>query len=178
MKDGGNKMTFPIKSFFIIVLFVLLSTIGCSGGTSESGFPEGCTAESYEFKGNNLVLSEISSKQSLYLFHNISDKDFWLNHPLTKDPGASAGWASSLSHGKWSALTINGTTAKTENFELTCSTMEQSGKTNYLDCRNVVKTCRIKNPVFNSEDSGSYWVAENKSLTNLVSDIKNRGISW
>jgi len=171
-------VNFSINLAVVLTIMIALTTLGCNGESSAPGFPEGCTAESYEFNGNNLVLSEISSKQSLYLFHNISNKDFWLNHPVTKDPGASAGWASSLSHGKWSALTINGVTAKIENFELTCSTMEQSGKTNYLDCRNVVKTCRIKNPVFNSKNSGSYWVAENKSLKNLVYDIKSRGISW
>ena len=171
-------MNFSINLAAVLTIMIALTTLGCNGESSAPDFPEGCTAESYKFNGKSLVLSKDSSKRSLFLFHNISGEDFWLNHPLTKDPGASAGWASSLSAGKWSALAINGATAKVENFELTCSTMDESGETNYLDCRNVVKTCRIKNPVFNPEDSGSYWVAENKSLNNLVYDIKSRGISW
>jgi hypothetical protein len=172
MKEGGNKMIFPIKSFFIIALFVLLSTIGCSADTSELGFPEGCTAESYEFRAQNVILNESSSKQSLYLLHNVSDKSFWLNHVMSKDPGASAGWASELNAGNWSAITIN-----LEDFEMNCTTLG-TGEVKDLNCEEVIKVCKFEKPVFNSEDSGSFWVAENKSLTNLLDDIKSRGIRW
>jgi hypothetical protein len=41
-----------------------------------------------------------------------------------------------------------------------------------------VKICKFEKPVFNSEDSGNYWVAENKPLTELLKAIKSRGINW
>ena len=165
-------MNFPIKHTVIVALFMFLSTIGCSGSSSESNFPEGCIAEGYEFKDNNLVLNESSLKQSLYLFHNISDKSFWLNHPVTKDPGASAGWGSELNTDNWSAIAMS-----TENFEINC-TILGTGEVKDLDCKEVVKVCKFEKPVFNTENSGSFWVAENKSLKDLLDAIKSRGISW
>lgn len=165
-------MIFSIRSFFIFGLFLLLSTVGCNGSSSESDFPEGCIAEGYEFKDNNLVLNGSSSKQSLYLFHNISDKSFWLNHVMSKDPGASAGWASELNADNWSATALG-----TENFEVNC-TILGSGEVKDLNCKDVVKVCKFEEPVFNSEDSGSFWVSENKPLTELLEAIKSRGISW
>jgi len=162
----------------LTALLILLPITGCHGEGSKSGFPETCMEEGIKFENNNLVLNEgSSSKQSLYLFHNISDKSFWLNHPVTKDPGASAGWASNLSPGNWSALTIDGTATDMENFEITCSIIGD-GKVDYLDCKKVIETCRFKDPVFNSENTGSYWVAEDKPLNSLLEAIKARGISW
>lgn len=171
-------MTLTTRNFIIALILLPLFTIGCTGNGSDSDLPSGCVSESYEFNGKNLVLSEISSKQSLFLFHNVSSKGLLLNHPVGKDPGASAGWASSLSAGKWSALAINGSSTKIENFEITCSTMDDSGKLDYLDCRNIIKTCRVENPVFSSGDSGSYWVSEDKPLNDLLDAIKSRGINW
>ncbi len=159
----------------LLFLIALSFTVGCQAGNSKSNFPEGCTEEGISYNGENLLLKDnSSSKQSLYLFYNISDKSFWLNHPVAKDPGASAGWASEVSSGNWSALTIN---SSPENFVMTCSIIGDDG-VKYLNCKDVVKTCRIENAAFNSGDSGSYWVAENKPLQDLTEAIKSRGISW
>jgi len=171
-------MKFRVNIVILVALLTLLSATGCHGDSSVSDFPQTCLEEGIKFKNNNLLLNEgSSSKQSLYLFHNISDKNFWLNHPVTKDPGASAGWASNLSPGNWSALAMDGAAIKIENFEITCSIIGD-GKVDYLDCKNVMKVCRFKEPVFNSENSGSFWVAEDKPLNNLLEAIKSRGISW
>ena len=165
-------MNYSIKSFFLIASSLLLLTMGCSGSTSKSGYPEGCVVQGDEFKDNNLVLNKSSSKQSLYLLHNISDKSYWLNHVMSEDPGASAGWGSELDTDNWSAIAMN-----KENFEMNCIT-SGSGEVKDLDCKEVVKICKFEKPVFNSEDSGSFWVAENQPLTDLLDAIKNRGISW
>lgn len=168
-------MTLSIKGIVITLILLPLLTVGCTTENSNTDFPKGCTAESYEYNGKNLILGEDSAEQSLFLFHNISDKEFWLNHPVTKDPGASAGWASSLEAGNWSALTISG---PIEDFSITCATMNEDGKLNYLECRNVLRACRVNNPDFKSGDSGSYWVAEDKSLDDLIKTINSRGINW
>lgn len=166
-------MNFPIKCFVIVSIFLLLFTIGCSGESSKSDFPKTCVEEGIKFENNNLVLNEgSSSKQSLYLLHNISDENLFLNHPLGKDPGASAGWSSILGSGNWSAIAMN-----TGNFEFNCSKMG-TGEVEHLNCKEVVKICKFEKPVFNSENSGSFWVAENKLLSNLLDAIKSREISW
>ena len=141
-------------------------------GSSESGYPEGCVVQGYEFKDNNLVLNESSSKQSLYLLHNVSGNSFWLNHVMSEDPGASAGWGSELDADNWSAIAMN-----RENFEMNC-TILGSGEVKDLDCKEVVKICKFEKPVFNSEYPESFWIAENQTLIDLLDAIKSRGISW
>jgi len=166
-------MNFPIKCFVTVSIFLLLFTIGCSGDSSKSDFPNTCVEDGFKFENNNLVLNEGSStKESLYLFHNISDENLLLNIAPQKDPGASAGWASDLGSGNWSAIAMD-----IEDFEFNCSKVGP-GEFKNLNCENVIKICRFKEPVFNSENNGSYWVAENKPLSNLLDVIKNRGISW
>lgn len=159
----------------LLYILVLSFTLGCQAGSSESDFPKGCTEQGINYKESDIVLNIGSeSNQSLYLFHNKSDKSFWLNHPLGKDPVASAGWASEISAGGWSALAIS---SGMENFALTCSIIGDGG-VNYLNCKEVVESCNLENAKFNSENSGSYWVAENKPLQNLIEAIKGRGVSW
>ncbi len=163
-------MRFTIK---LLVLALLSISIGCQAGSSGSGFPEGCVEKGLQFNDKNLVIS-IDSEQSLYLFQNISDKSFWLNHAVTKDPGASAGWASEIGPGNWSVLTISGNRG---DFLMNCSEI-RDGTVDYLDCKNLVKVCRLIDAEFNSENSGSYWIAENKSLNSNLAAITSRGISW
>lgn len=163
-------MKFVIKLIFLVTVSL---TIGCQAGNLGSDFPEGCVDQGIQVNGKNLVLDK-DTEQSLYLFHNISDKSFWLNHPVTKDPGASAGWASEIGAGNWSALTLSN---NNENFVMTCSIIGD-GSVDYLDCKNLVKVCKLVEAKFNSEDSGSYWVAESKSLNSILAGITSRGISW
>ena len=170
-------MNLSMKESLIALIFVPLFTIGCFGNNSNSDFPEGCVSKHYEYKNNNLILEINSSEQSLYLFHNISDTDYWVNHPVTKVPGVSAGWASILNAGQWSALAIY-QNSNSENFAISCETMGKDGELTYHDCRNVLRTCIMEKAEFKSGDKGSYWVSENKSLNDLVREIKSRDITW
>jgi len=63
------------------------------------------------------------------------------------------------------------------NFEFNCSKMG-TGEVKYLSCKNMIKICRFKEPVFKTDNGGSYWVAEDKPLKSLLEAIKSRGISW
>ena len=163
-------MRFTIKLLFIAILS---ATLGCHTGNTGSAFPEGCVEQGLQFNGKNLEIS-IDSEQRLYLIQNISDKSFWLNHSASKDPGASAGWASEIEAGNWSTITISNIPGE---FVMNCSEIGD-GSVDYLDCRNVIQACRLVDAKFNSENSGSYWLAENKSLNSNLAAITSRGISW
>ena len=154
----------------LVMTSVLISFTNCPAEDSRQAFPEGCVASGFGFRDSNLVLK--GSGQSLYLFHNISEKDIWLNHPLGKDPGASAGWASNLNPGNWSAFTVN-----KDDFALNCSIMNE-GSVEALSCEKALSVCEISSPVFKGGNQGSYWVAEDKPLNALLEEVKNRGISW
>lgn len=161
-----------LNGFLVTASCLLLLTVGCSSGDSALDFPSGCVSEGYEYRNNNLIINQSSSNLNLYLIHNVSEENFWLNHAMTDDPGASAGWGSEINTGNWSAIAMN-----KENFEMNC-TILGAGEVKDLDCEKLVKVCKIQKPVFNSQDSGSYWVSENKPLNDLLESIKNGGISW
>lgn len=155
----------------LCTLLIVLSLTGCPAEDAKYSFPESCKPEGFDFGNNDLVLKP-GVQQGLYLFYNISENDVWLNHPVGKDPGASAGWASNLNTGNWSAFAIN-----KDNFALTCSESEQ-GAVRELSCEKVLKVCKFKKPSFKPEETGSYWVSEDKPLSNVLADIKSRGIGF
>ena len=95
-------------------MFILGILCGTSQAASE--FPASCTEGSFKVEGKTVILyPDPLNVQALYLFHNASDNKIIINHPV-EDPGASAGWASELDPGNWSAFTI----AKGK-FAITCT---------------------------------------------------------
>jgi hypothetical protein len=166
-----------MKELIIVLIIVQLFMISCFGNSSNTDFPEGCVSKNYEYEDNNLILDINPTEQNLFLFHNISDTDYWVNHPVKKDPGVSAGWASKLNAGQWSALAIY-QNSNSENFAISCEIPGKDGELTYHDCKDVLQTCVIEKAEFKTGDKGSYWVSENKSLAELVKEIKSRDISW
>lgn len=161
------------SSTIFAAAFMLVSFMNCKAEDSKYVFPEHCLRSGFEFSDNDLILNtESGSGQGLYLFYNISDKDMWLNHPLGKDPGASAGWASNINPGNWSAFAVN-----KGDFVLSCSVMGQ-GEVQNLTCEKVLTACKFAKPVFKGENTGSYWVSEDKPLEAVLEEVKNRGIGW
>lgn len=162
-----------ITKLFFLAMISLFITTACQAENSGANFPEVCIQQGIQYDGQNLNLSK-GSGQSLFVFHNKSEKSFWLNHPVGKDPGASAGWASEVGPGNWSALTLGG---GSENFAITCSLIGGDG-VKYLDCREVLEGCKITDASFKSGNLGSFWVAENMPRQELIEAIRSRGINW
>lgn len=160
-------------SAILAAILILFSSTSCQAENSKYAFPESCVRSGFEFSDNDLILNtESGSGQSLYLFHNISEKEIWLNHPVTGDPGASAGWASEMASGRWSAFALN-----KEDFVMNCSAMGE-GKVQYLTCEKVITACKFTKPIFIQAEGGSYWVSEDKMLEAVLEEVKNRGIGW
>ena len=118
---------------------------------------------------HDVVLNTSSHKSSsLYLIRNKSHQRLWLTHPH-KHVGASAGWASLIAPGNWSAIWVS-----RKNFLLQCR-LDQSGQkivpcNEYivLEFKKVIKTPKIAK-------NQSVWVAENLNKKTLLSRIKARG---
>ncbi len=164
-------MKFHRNGLMIGVLFVLLMSGGCRTQDKDSAYPEGCGSEGIEFSGKKVIVNNgTGGALNLFLFHNVSGGAVLLNRGPEKDPGASAGWASELSSGNWSALAIN-----IRDFTLTCA---KTGSGNYeeLTCKDVLEACAYSKAVFKAGDSGSYWVEEDKPLNAVLDGIKSRGI--
>ncbi len=159
------------KKLITFVLFAFLVSAGCQAQDNGSGFPEGCSAEGYKFSGKELTLNNgIRGVLNLFLFHNVSGDTIYINHEPKNNPGASAGWSTELAAGNWTAITMS-----KGNFMFTCGKMVP-GKFEEVMCGGDLDVCKFKNPVFNKESNGSYWVSENKPLDATLETIKSRGI--
>lgn len=107
----------------------------------------------------------------IYIFQNISKKLVLLNRYLRFDPGVSAGWATELLPGRWSAILLD-----QSPFTLTCQ-FKQGIDYRKISCKHVIKVWPISS--FSSSNKqrplGSYWIAENKTCQGLRRRVKDRG---
>lgn len=118
-----------------------------------------CSSTQVSSSGLKLILNKTAgNKPQVYAIKNITDKDIELNH--IKPGGMGAGWASTLSAGKWSALVLT-----EKNFNLMCATDDKATK-----CENSLEICHMKNVKINA--NGSYWLAENKSWDDVAEKFK------
>jgi hypothetical protein len=108
-------------------------------------------------------------KQQLILIYNKSKSQLWLTH-TPKDPGASAGWTSSLDSGKWSALSMND-----NDFSFKC-VESRPGHEQTMPCSEMLTACNKVDAIFSPKTKGNYWVAENKNINQLIYSINGRGI--
>ena len=155
-----------ISFFFLALIF----SIGCNAQNKSSIYPEGCEANGYKFSGKELVLNSGGGENlNLFLIYNVSEGTVYMNHEPKDDPGASAGWSTELDAGNWTAVSQS-----TPEFSFTCGKLVP-GKFDEIACIGVLKVCKYKDALFSKGAEGSYWVAENKPLNDLLGAIKTQG---
>lgn len=144
----------------LLILFLILS------GTvqAEEVYPSGCVP--FVVSGDLVDLP--AAKSTVTLVHNLSKTDIWITHPVS-DPSASAGWSSHLQAGNWSALTIDD-----KKFELSCIE-SRPGHEQQVACSTVLAVCQWSASHLPENASGSFWVAEDMSLSPMIAYIKRRG---
>jgi hypothetical protein len=104
----------------------------------------------------------------VYLIKNTSSSTLFMNH-IKANPGAGAGWASSIAPGHWSAIAVSET-----NFSLVCSKAFQ-GKTQQVNCR-ALQVCQPSRNGLTIQSEGNYWVAEDKSWPQLIEVLKEKNV--
>jgi hypothetical protein len=109
----------------------------------------------------------------VFLIHNISKQNFWLNHPIAH-PSASAGWASRINKNQWSALMID---QSKKDFVVSCTDI-QAGSVQKFSCEKLLQVCELENVNFKTQMTGSFWLAENETLNNLLNKLRSRGLQW
>ncbi len=132
---------------------------------------QSCDNQGIHWQGSNAVLNVgmPSSSPEVYVFQNVSDKSYWLNH-ASNPPAASAGWGSQIDPGHYSAmLQIR------DNFSINCNSIAP-GKATPLNCKQVLKVCHLHNVKLPLDAMGGFWIAENeKDSQNLIAAMRQRG---
>lgn len=150
-------MKFLLSAIFILFAF---------SGFAQERFPQGCKPIS--IKNASAMLQ--TSKPTVILIQNHTQKDVWLTHPVS-EPSASAGWNSRLQAKHWSALALN-----TKSFELSC-VESQPGHEQVVPCQDVIAACKWGILQVPPKEAGTYWAGENMPLPELTDHLVRRGFN-
>ena len=137
-------------------------------------FPE-CQTKMVRHGKRNIVLNTADgkAKQRVYLIYNASKATLILNIPPKMQVGASAGWASKIQMGHWSALTT-----QQGHFALACY-YKHNNKVMRVACRDLLYVCEL-NPTNLQRaawhNKGGYWLLENGTAAQLKSKLKGLGL--
>jgi hypothetical protein len=149
-----------------MIIGLLLVVIASGVWAENEAFPYAC--QSLPVTTATVLLAQ--SAPSVILIHNVSEADLWVTHPISgSDPGANAGWSSRLQSKRWSALALDD-----KAFELSCIE-SKPGHEQQVPCSEVVILCQWQKMAGTNGSTGSFWVAENMPLSDLLGHVEQRG---
>jgi hypothetical protein len=133
-----------------------------------------CIPVSFKLEGKNILLPGPDHQKTsvVYFLQNKSLQSLWIDHPDQKRRGVSAGFASYLRPGNWSAVVLN-----KKNFSVSCS-MIQPGKVEPLDCSKTLSICAAQNITTEKPLEGNFWLTEDKTWESFLHALGKRGVSF
>jgi len=133
----------------------------------------GCKADGFSYKNQQLVLNSQYglTTQQLYFIKDSGPAGVWLDYqPLGTDQ--AAGWRSYIRGGKWAALAVD-----KKNFRMVCLARDKNEVKQFIDCEKVLQVCRAASANLLSGHQGTYWLAENGSLDDVLTSVHRQGIT-
>jgi len=131
---------------------------------AESTLPVGCNAVAVQGEAVTLQVK----KNSLVFIHNLTSTDIWITHPVT-DPSVNDGVSSRLQAGNWSSLAVD-----KGPFVLNCIE-SRPGHEQQVPCEGAIAVCKWKKVKTPANTKGTFWAAEDMSLSALTAAIGARG---
>ncbi len=152
---------------FILTSLLMLT---CSGVIAETENTD-CVSIETSSENKEIILPGSNDPQTgkIYFIKNVTEKSIWLDHPVLH-PSVSAGWSSYLRPNHLSAILVN-----RKDFNLSCAVIKP-GKLEYLDCAKAISICVPKDASYKSNRKGTYWLAEDKPMDELMKALAKRGV--
>ena len=163
-----------MKQKLLITLCITLLTFTTTGLAKKRKFPRGCDEVGFTFQGNNLILTPTSEnpEQTLYLLHNLAGKRIQL---VTQQPWRKKitdfNWKSSLDPYRWTAFALS-----RKNIAFMCRYDYISHEDRYINCMKALEVCEYPRAKFAEGKMGTYWIAENSSMREIVRRTIRSGI--
>jgi len=130
--------------------------------------PFSCTPIKMVVQNKILLLSNDNlATAKIYFVKNTSARSLWIDHPVAH-PSASAGWASYLRSGNWSAIVLD-----RKSFSISCVAI-QPGKADALDCAEMLSVCVPQNMAVKSLRKGTYWLVEDQPWAAFWAALQKR----
>jgi hypothetical protein len=168
--NKGTSMTFNCKYF--MQSFISL-TAGVVLTAQAETFPPNCEPVNSSFSEQRVLFNtQNPGEQHLYLLFNAGKQVINLSYK-NKNAFVDIGWQTSLKPGRWSAFAVN-----EDDYPITCEVDDSAAAAN--PCQ-ALQICQLSKAKFALSNQGSYWVAENGSLREILSQVRKKGIianSW
>lgn len=148
-----------MKRSFVFLCGMLISLTGIAATV----FPPQCKKVAFAKVSAQTVLLAKSATPRVYAITNVSKQSLWMNHTKA-DPGASAGFASQIQPGRWSALLI-----RQKAFEMDCHVVKSSGSLDIASCDQVLQVCQFQR--LKVTKPGEFWVVENVPKAALMAHV-------
>lgn len=133
--------------------------------------PKNCERIGYAYDAGEVVLEAMQQnpKQRLFLMKNISSYNLELKH-TDKKSFMDLGWEAALDSNKWSALVIDN-----KDIPIQCTVLAEANNDKAM-CRDVLEVCLLQKTKFALSSPGSFWLAENTTLHNVLTALRKNGI--
>jgi hypothetical protein len=148
--------------------FILAGLMSAHAAIAEP-FPRGCESSGYGFQGPFVTFND-SGLQKYFLIQNRSMTTIELERVSTETSFMNPKLQSKIGPGQWAAFASD-----ISNTHFRCI-QRQDGDMIALECRNVLQICQYPRVKFAISNMGSYWVATNKGLQQVISESTAKGI--
>ncbi|WP_028387859.1 hypothetical protein [Legionella fairfieldensis] len=156
-------------SFYRATASLFMITLSFCSMAATNSFPHGCEVTGFGFDQNYLILND-NGAQSFYLVQNRSNNQVELQRYETRDVFMSPPLTARLDPSNWAAFASD-----VENLHFQCFINESEGLTK-IDCRDVLEVCKYPRAKFALSNMGNYWVATNKTQSQVINEATSKGI--
>lgn len=158
-----------MSSFVRINTSLVFSALLISSANATSSFPKGCEVSGFAFSQNYVFLND-TGKQAYYLIQNRSNTRIELEHQATEEAFMSPPLHATFDPMNWGAFASD-----VKNLNFKCYKRNDEAAM-MIDCREVLDICQYPRVRFALSNMGNYWVAFNKSQSEVVQESVNKGI--
>lgn len=138
-------------------------------GSAHALFPRGCERSGYGFDNGQLVMNP-TGKQSFFMVQNTGNQSVQLQRLEHRDVFMSPPLTAKIDRENWAAFASD-----VSNFHFQCF-VEDAENITPVDCSRYVEVCSYPRVRFALSNMGNYWVAFNKTQTQVINEAVAKGI--
>jgi len=171
-----NRQRQLLKGLLLSILLpgICLGAVKKENEEDSNRFPLGCkpVGSRFELRTLHILPKEVGEQQSLYFFHNESNKPVKLYQMRAVDNPGNLYLNHVISGSHWGALA-------TSEPDLRYACAIDDGKTPgglLVDCASVLRVCEFARVKFGLNNRGNFWFVSNGARNSAVRDVTAYGI--
>ena len=134
-----------------------------------NALPHGCESSGYGFQDPYVTFNDTGA-QTFFLMQNEANAPIFLERVTQEEAFMNPRLQSKLNPSQWAAFASD-----TSNTHFKCSVPGDEAP-RQVNCSEALKICQYPRVKFALSNMGSYWVATNKTLEQVIKEATTKGI--